>query len=636
MAGTERNVSIVIRARNEAEKALGSVISSLGTLPGIAAVAGAALAAVGAVGAKLASAASKQEQADVRLAIALASIGQNSQAARARLDEFTAGLQHLTGVEDETIAGVETLFIQLGRLSGDALERATKAALDYAAATGQDVNTAATQMVNVLVKGSGRLQGIATDFDSSASKGERFEQVLAQIEAKAGGAAEVIGQTFSAALKRIDNDYDDLLQQLGAQIVENEAFRGLMAAISVVLKEATGFVKEHSGAIGDLVTMVGRGGLALVKFAVEITAAEARMVSMAATVGQVTVSLASMADNAPAWAKKAFGWTDRDSIDLAKWAAGWITKLGDIKVMLLDAGDAGDEAAGKIQSIIDALGKSDWKKPADGIRNIGSGAGAAKSEIDAFAQVLNDLGIPALEEMEATALAVDEALQMLVALDQVGALSPEEWDATLAAVTEITRQLPQWGEDLSAARENAHATLLVLTEVEEAMQFGLTDAADQFAGAMIDGALGAQISWAAFFRQMLADLLKAIIRATVIQRIFGALGLALGGPVGGAIGSGVGGSFGGGGIGIGGGFVGERLAPVQAFLPGSPAAMGSAPTGAAVGLGASTAAEMGALNMPITILPRRDKTAEAIEMLEEIRTLVERRGYYLPATAVLG
>lgn len=633
MGGTERNVSIIIKAKNEADKALASLGKNLTSLPVMAAAAGAALAAIGYAITKATMAAAEQEKADVRLATALASIGQNTDAVRMHLGKFISTLQDVTTVGDETISGVVSTFAQLGQLSGDALEQATKAALDYAAATGQDVESAATQMVNVLVKGSGRLQGIATDFDASASKGDRFAQVISQINDKMGGAAAITGKTFSGALQRIANDYDDLMQETGRAVVENEAFRGVLEGLSAILKEATGFVGEHSEAFQTLVTVLSRAALGLIMIAAEVTAFEFRLISMGLSLGQVLVALAALADDAPALVKEAFGWTDQDSIALAKWAGQWQTRLGELKGAFGEAGDSADTVAEKIRQIIEGLGKGTGKTIVpDAIGNIGIGAAKAKSEIERLTEQLKTLGIPTFKELEDQLFGVDNALLLLQDLNRQGLISPEQWDQALGAITEITRQLPEWQDDLSAAQHAVQGTLQVMTDTQMALQDGLTGAAESFGGAMIDAALGAKIAWGQFFRGLLADLLKAILRATIIKAIFTALGAAFGGPAGAAAGSQAGSVLSSGGFSGLGGVLDSIGQPAQFVSPGLGAGIGSAASFASAGMALPIGPEV---SMPITILPRRDKTAEAIEMLEEIRVLVERRGYYLPATTVL-
>jgi len=53
-------------------------------------------------------------------------------------------------------------------------------------------------------------------------------------------------------------------------------------------------------------------------------------------------------------------------------------------------------------------------------------------------------------------------------------------------------------------------------------------------------------------------------------------------------------------------------------------------------VGGSALNAAGGILMPITITPKRDRVADAMDLLEEIRQLVERRGYDLPATRLVG
>lgn len=634
MAGTERNVSIIIKAKNEADKALASLGKNLTSLPILAAASTAALAAIGAVMAKVTMAAAEQEKADVRLATALASVGQNTAPVRARLNEFISTLENVTTVGDETISGVVATFAQLGQLTGNALEDATKAALDYAAATGQDVQSAATQMVNVLVKGSGRLQGIATDFDATASKGDRFAQVIGQINDKMGGSAAITGKTFSGAIQRIANDYDNLMQETGRAVVENEAFRGVLEAVSVILKEATGFVADHSDAFQTLVTVLSRAALGFVKIAAEVTSFEFRIISMGLSIGQVAVGLASLADDAPALVKKAFGWTDKDSIDLAKWAGQWMTRLGDIKGAFGEAGDAADVVAAKIENIISGLGKGNGKTQVPpAIHNVGTGAAAAKTEVEQLAELMKSLGIPTMNDFETSALGVDNALKLLQDLASKGLISPEQWDAALAAITQITEQLPTWSDSFAQAEPRFIHIRSLTDEIGDAIQNNLVDATLQFGDALIDTALGARIAWGQFFRQLLRDLLSAIARILIMRALLNAIGgIGRGGP---AV---TGPAAGGGGVLTGNGLIAESshaFAPVQ-FA--SPSVAGGA-IGAG-GLSADSLASAGVAPSPTfalnaTIVPRRDRMAEAAEVLADINTLVERRGYRLLASQVL-
>jgi hypothetical protein len=645
VAGAERNVSIIIKARNEAGKTLGTIGQNLTSLAGIATATAATVAAIGVAFTKITQAAAEQERADVRLGMALASIGQNTAAVRGHLAQFIASLEDVSTVSDETISGVVATFAQLGQLSGQSLEQATRAALDYAAATGQDVQTAAIQMVNVLVKGSGRLQGIATDFDAATVKGNRFASVIEQIESKMGGAASVTGRTFSGALQRIANDLDNLEQATGKAIVENEAFRGLLEAVSTTLKGATEFVASHSEALDLMTTAAGHLGLVLIRTAAQIVSYQAEIVRANILVAEHYVALAELAATVPALSQKVFGVGGELAGELALKIAKVIGVLGKVREGFEQLGSGGEHAAQQIQAIIDALGKGGGKtEVASTIQNIGKTASAAASSIqglsaecsaaavgiDQLGQVLNELGIPGLEQFNEQSRAVDDALRMLVDLQAQGLISPEQWDAILGAITGITQELPQWTENFSAAVPHVENLNEQLKEMHDNIAGALTDSVFQFGDALIDTAFGAKIAWGQFLRQMLADLLKAVIRAALLKSLFAAIGLAFGGAPASAGG-------GGGGISIGGGLVAEAASaigsPAQLISPAVPFDAGGAAGAAAASAGIALPLRP-EFSLRATIVPRRDRTSEAIEILEQINSLVERRGYRLVASQV--
>jgi hypothetical protein len=218
VADRQRTVSILIEAKNAASNALGKVGLSLNGLAIAAAAAGAALTAIIAVMAKATAAAAEQEKADVRLATALASIGQNTAETRADLAGF----------------------------------------IDSAAATGQDATSAAEQLANVIVKGQGRLKGINTLFEEGTSKAARYAAVLQEVEDKTRGTAEAHGKTFEGALSQVSIEMERLLELLGKSVVENVAVRDAIAQLAATIKAAAGFIREHRQEFDALVTVIGK------------------------------------------------------------------------------------------------------------------------------------------------------------------------------------------------------------------------------------------------------------------------------------------------------------------------------------------------------------------------------------------
>lgn len=591
--GAVREVQILLNAKDDASQAFESLAASITPLTVAFAAAVAAATAFAAAIYSATKAAATQEEADVRLAVALRSVGENTAAGRAEWARYIDALEDATKVNDEQIASVAALLAQFGHLSGDALKRATKAVLEYSAAIGTDATSSAEQLINVLVRGSGRLAGINTKFDEGTTNAEKFASVLAQMENQGGNTAEVLGGTFNSALKQIGIEWERVLETTGKTIIENDAVRDAFEELAAAIKKTGEFIAEHQAGFELLVTIVGR----VAEAAANAIPKVAKFVGWILTMGQIDLVIGAL-DALGAKFKEAA----ESAVDVPE-------KVGNVAPIIHDVGDAFKHATKEITEFTTAL------PPLEGL--------------DA---ILDRLGLDTMPALEQATRDVDNALDQLVADAQAGLVSPEQWDLILESVTRITEQLPAWSEDLHAAVPHAQHILDVMSEIADTAAGAATDSALQMGDALVDAALGADIAWDKFFVGLLADFTKAILRAIILQAIMGAFsgGTSL------ATGAGAGG----GGVPIGGGMMAEGLSaslmPASVMLP--------RPAGEAAGLSGTARGRMsepgaggipGAMQILARIEPRRDREAEAIELLEEIAVLVERRGYRMPATHIV-
>ena len=115
----DRKLEFLVTARDRAGAVLQGVGTGLRAVGIAAAAATAALAVVGGALTAAALAAAKQQDADVKLANALKSIGQNTKEARDELKEFNAEMQRATAVGDDELQEIEAILISLGKLEGE-------------------------------------------------------------------------------------------------------------------------------------------------------------------------------------------------------------------------------------------------------------------------------------------------------------------------------------------------------------------------------------------------------------------------------------------------------------------------------------------------------------------------------------
>lgn len=636
-----RNVNIVIRARNEASKALDSVLSSVTSLTGIAATAAAGAAYMAFAFTKVTKAAMEQENADVRLAAALASIGENTAENREHLARFIGQLEDITGVSDEAIQSAVALLAQLGELSGEGLENATQAALDLSAALGMDLQSAATLVAKAAQGNTAALSRYGIVLDEAIPKTERGAAALKLLEQRFGGAAEAAGTTLEKALSRIANSFDNLEQAIGKTVVENEAFRALLAIVNDLLKQSQGWVEGNTGAFNQMVTAVAKGAIAFLKFGLEVANAQARQAEILLTTGQVAAAIAGLASVAPAITEKLFGVGGEKAKEMAKGAANVIVALQHLKNV---AGGVSESTAAAIQAIeqeLEKLDKGGFKVGQTFRNQAAPGVEAFDFQLDELATTLDAvtpnltklddimrmLGGSTLIEVGTQMAAVDSALNQLATFDEGGL--PEQFRQTFETLLSMGEALGTINVDLSATKGHVVDIRNLWDEAGDLVGGHLTGSVLSFSDALIDTAFGAKVAWDQFWKSMLANMLKALSQMLLLELIAGTF-------TGGAS---LAASFAGGGGGTIRGFSGlldSFSSPVGGvFPPSSIGVSGVSSLERSVtqpGAGPSTSGTMQMFNQ---IVPLRDRESEVADLINDISTAVERRGYHLVASRVV-
>lgn len=254
----DKKVTVVLSAKDKASKVFSKVGSTLGTTVVAGAVAAAAAMAALAVELIAATkAANIQEEAEVKLAVALRSIGKASRETLAGLKAHASGLQQVTQFGDETILGVQALLIQLGRLSDTKdIERATEATLQFAAATGTDLKAAALLVAKAAQGQTASLSRYGLILKEDTPPQEKFNELLLLMEKNFGGTAEALGGTFQGRFKQATNAFGDMQEQIGFMITQSEGMQEALAAMATGFEKLGGFVEDNRD---DLVSFVKEG-----------------------------------------------------------------------------------------------------------------------------------------------------------------------------------------------------------------------------------------------------------------------------------------------------------------------------------------------------------------------------------------
>lgn len=177
---------------------------------------------------------------------AMASIGKSSPQATREALAFADSLQQVTTFSDDAILTVQALVAQIGQVGGDTLQRATRAALDLAAAVNTDLRTAAVALGKAVGGNTDTLSEYGIVVGANIPRTERFAAAIEKVERTFGGAAQGTFSTLTGSLEQLRNEWNSLTKVFFAPIVPflTRRIRGLKEAIQ-------GLRGEVQGAPGD-------------------------------------------------------------------------------------------------------------------------------------------------------------------------------------------------------------------------------------------------------------------------------------------------------------------------------------------------------------------------------------------------
>lgn len=205
--------------------------------------------------------AARQEEAEVRLVAALRGLGAASAEALKQSRALASSLQSLTGVGDDVILSGQAMLVTIGRLSGEGLERATRAALGFSIVTGRDLGESFTLLARLAGGGTVALGRLGITVDETLGKTEKYAAVLKFMEDRGREAGEFMGQSFPGSLRRLDQAWGELLESMAMMISRSpavvEALNGLIDAVERLTADMSGpaaqtQIKEYVVLLGNM------------------------------------------------------------------------------------------------------------------------------------------------------------------------------------------------------------------------------------------------------------------------------------------------------------------------------------------------------------------------------------------------
>lgn len=159
----------------------------------------------------------EQEAASAKLVRALENQGRATTATVQHLEDMASSLSRVTATQDEVITAAQGTLVTFG-LQGQALDDATKAALDMSVAMGVDLNQAATMLGKAFNGNTGQLSKMGIEINKTLDPTKRFSAVLGEVNGRFGGAAIAQAQTFMGQVKQLGVAFNEFQESIGKLI----------------------------------------------------------------------------------------------------------------------------------------------------------------------------------------------------------------------------------------------------------------------------------------------------------------------------------------------------------------------------------------------------------------------------------
>ncbi len=201
------------------------------------------------------------------------------------------------------------LLTSMTSLNKDGIERTIQAATELAATYDVDLGTATEALAKASRGNTTAIQKLGIEFDSSGTKVQNFESILATLEARQGHAA-ARANTFEGSQKKITDASNKVYEAIGGLITQNPAILGAMGTFAKILTSTAEALESFGGWAkrnGDYLEILAMGfataavGLTAVAAKVIFATANFAALSTAASVawtaitGPVGVAIAAIA-----------------------------------------------------------------------------------------------------------------------------------------------------------------------------------------------------------------------------------------------------------------------------------------------------------------------------------------------------
>lgn len=245
---------------------------------------------------------------------AIRSTGELSKEARDDVLAFAEALKETTTIDDDLIKSLFVTAKSFG-VTNDEAKKLTKAAIDLAAATGVDAETALRQLGGTLDGSIGKIGNLGEEFRNLSTTQLKAGDAIDLVNQKFGGSAKADLDSYQASINRLSNSWEDLLKAFGKTAEKSGIITGSLNYLTGVLNN----VSDSMGQVSDDVALVretfaNTDKEVIGKFSANTKTAFEQVVKSSEGLGKSSEEVASFADRIEQLApriQKSFGLTGK-------------------------------------------------------------------------------------------------------------------------------------------------------------------------------------------------------------------------------------------------------------------------------------------------------------------------------------
>ncbi len=185
-----------------------------------------------------------------KLIAALGSHGIASEELVNHLHDQARALEALSGIQEDNITAAQTMFVTYG-LQGDLLDKATQAAIDFTARTG-NLETSTNLLAKAFEGNTTMLKRYGITVDQTLQPGQQFAELLTKISTQFGPVSAAQVGTFSGQLTALANAFKHLEEETGKIIAAGgDGILGWLTKLTNQIRDSLIWIEKATEEVGN-------------------------------------------------------------------------------------------------------------------------------------------------------------------------------------------------------------------------------------------------------------------------------------------------------------------------------------------------------------------------------------------------